>query len=488
MEKTTFLFTVIIAAIITLDLSAQDSIFELKSYKTNNYDRSSLDLNFRLNEMAVDIANEQLHPQHQENNTIFNSGLNMQSEYSRIFNSRSKIINYGSNIALSENYQSSRIEKTDSSTNNAVKTSTYNGAHGLSGYYNLNSYYAPSNKNFFIIGGNFSLAAGSRSQRSVSKNENEITQSSVNANLFLKLGHGHGRIEYVEDAVEAMYILNELGEIGALSKKFSEADIKALADKITLVRKERYFDERIYRKKSMSGLVALLQESGLISQGNIDVYNTIADYHYYAGIQERPSGQKLEYYLTPGFRYENNIGTTTSATNRKNVADEYTGSLGLTVAYSNYKPISIKWQRNIFADITVNNSAGLRETESSDNENTYTGSSKNSQLDGIARAGISYGFYPSTRSNLTAGLSAQYAYNNQLSEDRLSSNPDHSFNADLNISGYYYLSSKLRLSGYFNLMSDFHKAKTSYDQVTINELNNSNIQNNFSLALTYYIF
>jgi hypothetical protein len=488
MKKTTFLFTVIIAAIITLDLSAQDSIFDLKSYKTNNYDRSSLDLNFRLNEMAVDMANEQLHPLHQENNTIFNSGLDMQSEYSRIFNSRSKIINYGSNIALSENYQSSRIEQTDSLLRNSVKSSSYSGRHVLMGYYNMNSYYSPSNKNFFIIGGNFSLGAGSRSQRSVATIENKSTQSWVNADLFLKLGHGHGRIEYVEDAVEAMYILKELGEIGSLSRKFSEADIKALADKITLVRKERYFDERIYRKKSMNELVALLQESGLISQGNIDVFNTIADYHYYAGIQERPSGQKLEYYLTPGFRYENNISTSTSVTSRKNVVDEYTGSLGLTVGYSNYKPISIKWQRNIYANVTAKNSTGLKNTTITDDENSYPGTSKNSQLEGIACAGISYGFYPSTRSNLTAGISAQYAYSNQLSEDRLSSNPDHSLNADLTVSGYYYLSSKLRLSGVFDLVSNIHKIEQSFDQTTINEVNNSNIHNDFSLALTYYIF
>jgi len=484
MKKSTIFIPVIIATMITSHLDAQDSIFDLKSYKTTNYERSSLDLKFNLNEDAIFSKSESSNSLYKSKNMNVNSGFQLGSEYSKIIYSQKRIVNYSSSVNLSDSFKSATSGRADGTDSNPSKQFSYLGDHQVFFNYNSDNYYSAKNKNYFKLGGNASAGIHNEMKKSGVSGSLQSSYSDFDARISLTFGHGHGRIENVEDAVEAMYILNELSENGLLSKKYTGSDVKALADKITLVKKERFFDERLYRQKSMKSLVSLLEESGLISDGNIDVFNTIADYHYFAGINERPSGQKFEYYLTPYFSYSNTVNKTEEL-DGKQLSDNYSGYLDFFVNYSNCKPISIKWQRNIFAGTNLVYGKGKKVIDN------YSGSSETNNtnyISGGIQAGLSYGYYPSTRSNITLGLNAGYNYFVNNHEEQSTKYRNGNLNANVNINGYYYLSQQLRLSGTFYLRPFSSDNETFVNDILANNSKSQNVSNNLIVALTYYLF
>jgi hypothetical protein len=483
MKKITLLVGVLTSLLVSPQLKAQDSIFDLKSYKTTNYERSSLDLIFNLGENSNKTTSEQDYQlsQKQEGSNL-SANLDFNSTFSKILFTEKKIVEYGSTFSINEDYSNNWNQQTDSLTKYLRNINNF-GDYQLSGFYNVDRYYSVSNKNYFKLGGNLSVEMTHSFYET--KNSQNVTNKSLgrpyyNSDLSFDLGHGHGRIENVEDAVEALYILNDLSKSGLLSRSYTESDVKTLADKITLIKKERFFDERLYKQKSMKSLVSLLLDNNLIKSESVEVFNIIADYHYFAGIQTRPSGQKIEYFIVP----ELFLSGGKVADNEVN--NSIAGRLGLTVAYSYSRPISIKWQQNINVSANASNSIGVDQLINKENSD-YNHKSTTTGFEGEAIAGYSLGYFPNTRTYLSAGLNAQYNYRHSKGEDAESLTQSNLSTA-LRLNGYYYLSERLRLSGSFN----FNLHDSEYNS-KLNENNSYSslskyVSQGLNLDLTYFIF
>jgi hypothetical protein len=492
MKNTTIFFWAIVILTVHMQLKAQDSFFDLKNYKTTNYERSSLDLQFNLNERASK-SNSQEDYQLSQKQAVSNfyDNLDFNSTFSKILFTEKKIVEYGSNLSIRENYSNNFNQQIDSLTNFS-KQINYEGNYRLSGYYNVDRYYSASNRNYFKLGGKASFGIDQSFQKTESSsNSTDINKAwpQFSSQFSIDLGHGHGRIENVENAVEALYILNDLSENGLLSRSYTESDVKTLADKITLIKKERFFDERLYKQKSMKALVSLLLDDNLIKSESVKVFNTIADYHYYAGIETRPSGKKLEYYLTPSLSYSiETTPETFSDISYKVDRTHLTGKLEVSTAYHNYKPISTKWQRNFYIKASVSNSWDRNELDYHSADFTNGGPFKTTTYNGNAQINYSYGYFPNTRTYINTGLSAYYSLDFKTVVDQPGESFYNYFTGELYVSAYYYLSSKLRLSGNFNLSASKHTDKYTYSDNPISTRKDININNNLAFALTYYIF
>jgi hypothetical protein len=330
------------------------------------------------------------------------------------------------------------------------------------------------------MGGLINVEFSNRSSQSIvnADNSNKINETTINSNAEVNIGHGHGRIENVEDAVEAIYILNDLSKINLLTRNYTEYDIKVLADKITLIRKERYFDERIYKQKAIKELFSLLMEIGLIKSENIDIFNVLNDYHFLAGIVERPSGHKIEYYFTGGMTYYGSMNSNPQGSFRQKENSE---KAAISIDFYYEDPISIKWQQNFIGTCNLSNlwiTKRLKNTGSNDFDYMTNAQKLSGKLDFL----YSIGYYPDTRTY--CGLTSNVSYSNIINSYGKKIY-QYLITVGIGFNSYYYLSEKLRLSGIFNI---YYHDDEAAEKFNINSNTIKIFSNNLNLELTYYIF
>jgi hypothetical protein len=110
----TWLFFLLIIASATM---AQNPEFNLKNYKTTNYERSNLDLLFNLKESAFNFSNEIDNSLiYLSSNRNFIGNYYVVSDFSKILYSNKKIISYGGNLSLSNNNSKQLDHTIDSMT------------------------------------------------------------------------------------------------------------------------------------------------------------------------------------------------------------------------------------------------------------------------------------------------------------------------------------------------------------------------------------
>lgn len=277
----------------------------------------------------------------------------------------------------------------------------------------------------------------------------------------------------VSDAIEALYIIDELSNTGNISGAVSNETISKLADKITLLKNERFFDTRIYRKRVMTELLAFLNENDLIAANNIDAYNIINDYHFQAELKARESGSRLNINITPSIallqeKRENFINET------EEISRGYNKGGRIEIAYLATTPLSTKWQSTLSSRLLLN---GSLITYTTANTNHYY--NRFIQPDYTsAYASYSLEYFPNTRTSLSGTLLSHINNNESLINWRNT----------LNLSAYYYISERLRINGGFNL-SKFNILDQVVD-VARNELTKeyqTRFHQTFNLSLNYFI-
>jgi hypothetical protein len=109
-----------------------------------------------------------------------------------------------------------------------------------------------------------------------------------------EVGFGRGRLEYVTDAVAANFLLQDLRS--KLGIEYNARDIEQLANNITKIRNQRYFDFRFGRIKQLELLNEALTGLGIENVG-IEYFNTINDNWLSATRLNRFSGSMWTYSL-----------------------------------------------------------------------------------------------------------------------------------------------------------------------------------------------
>ena len=457
--------------------TAQEIEFDLRNYKTTNYERSSLDLNFDLSQRVT--SDKQMLDPVLWTDEEFKSDFSTRASigYNELLLNRKRNISKGlsaSTYILNRRIQEDQFRVSPDYILNKNSFYSFNG----SAYRDAEHFYSEDLNQFWKYRVQLDINTNSSyviNEHDTVKNEDSVFRSLNPLRISGQLGHGFGRIEYVEDAIEAIYILDELKQKGIVDEDVTEEQIRSFADKITQLKKRRYFDNRIYQQVVMEEMIQFLNEKKLISSESIGLYNTVNDYHFLAGINTRPSGQKLSYGLT------SNLVVSNSKDRLQESSSLSLGTtVGLKVSYENYIPVDIHWQRNFSTTLNFDRSSAISRSNSDDFGEPYI-----NPYDFSSRTSYLIGYYPSTRTTITSSVYAILNLNKLLKFEKLNTRP--TVETGLNFSGNYYFSERLRLNATLNLLF----TKDTEPDVPSNVFSNRDhnyFNQSLEISFNYYIF
>ena len=454
MKKIRLIALLLIALVVLSAKSsvAQDSTFKLSDYKNPNYFYQTLDLNFILNSSSDGNKNDNTSDYYLTNRYSLSS--NAKAHYSSYANSNKSQSEFGATLYGSvgtgtnhETYQLTNQEHKDnsSSTNENLDIS------GLKRFYNEKQFY-------FEVNGSVSNSFSGSSGKNKDFHADTLTASSkTNSNSFGTSVWGafllgNGRIEQVQDARLALYMLEDMKRLNRDQRSASNEEVLELAKLITSLKYKRFFDDRLKKIAEITAIDSFLQKTGLVRIPDAAYFTSLNDNWDYSNNTARESGYHIYIGVEGHYRFENYkfhreitlpIESISDGKHKTNQAEIY-GVAGLVFE----KPINLKWQQSAYLKASAGSTYWF-------NKNSLTGYSDTSNYNGSipylrVTAGYGYGFYPNSRTSITVSWFLSSTYDKQFlgASKKNKENSRNSFNAYTGpgLHAYYYISEKLRLS------------------------------------------
>ncbi|KJF44950.1 hypothetical protein [Draconibacterium sediminis] len=301
-----------------------------------------------------------------------------------------------------------------------------------------------------------------RDQDFLDYNNNQIEKYKTRYLTFqprLNVGGGFGRIEQTSDARRAIYIVEDLYKKDKLNRLPDEDELIVIANRVAELRNQRFFDARLRHIYEMESLDSLLNTMELVSDNDIGYFTSLNDMWSY-GHESRYSGTRLQAVVVGQLDYR--------FVKEKTVTDDYENSsvtieddntdynenLQFGLALSSYKPIGLKWQRYLFANVNASNYFN--------DSNVNAWSTDFNSFSGI----ISYGYdwFFNTRTYASFGVNGQYS-RYDYDEEETNRYDSNSFYTGISGSLNYYFSPRLRAS--FRINSNYNwyqNSDSSYDK------------------------
>ena len=514
MRKLTFTITTLSIILSSLTLRAQLDEFDLSDFELPDIKRHQLDIGTNLgsriknsNQISDDTETK-----------IFSSSANLHLRYKFYRNSKK--------------YQGDQYARFNGSFSSANYDNEYK---YVTPYTNERAYnilsgdlYLISNNRFYFKGLSFfelDMDVNLRSDR----RENEFKEymgtgtdyqtdtyndNSTLIQFELPVYFGYGRIERVEDARQAVFILNDLQRFGRLTRVPNTAEVIAFSERIAEVKNKRFFDSRLQKIDELEVADTYLQSAGLVEGSDIAYFTSLNDMWDYGALQVRLAGYRVyggaipAYGIYDSYNLEE-IHFDSKATSQQTKAeyenDNRIQKLLFCVGFEYQKPIKQKWQYSLQTSIRIGPSKSTNKyTNLSANEPTVESTLKLTDYIGFIETG--FGFYPNTRTYLTLNLTGFYNYDKgTYTNDSYEQEAENTFyNLAADIGAYYYISPKLRLYGQYsygyNNLNGTNTLLFKYDPVNYfnylpfnwNISEGSNVYktnlHNFRVTLTYSIF
>jgi hypothetical protein len=457
--------------------NAQYKDFNIASYKLPDVKTSYLDLNVNLNHSA-DIYSSR----------ITSAGLirNKEISYSGFTNARFY------SMRNSEKYQgvlnaaislSPYFSKSETNTSTG-KNNTFSGSLSASGSHRffLNNLMFIEVDPYFNY--NNAMSNGSTSTGTNSGNSNNLLVSAP-------FSIGYGRIEPVEDARLAVYILDELSKNGKVAGQLSEATIIELARKISEIKKKRFFDSRIRRISEMEEIDSFLVANNIIEKGDIRYFTILSDQWDYASGPARRSGLSvdagIDNLLTVSKTDLEYKVTGLPASKSLEKQSIYLGGLFVRAEWA--KPINLYWQSDLSGKVKMDLQKTVNPLEKSDPVTNFN--------TGLISASVNYSlrFIPDTRTQFSLFFNGVYTnknsegyitYNSAVVESEIAENI---FDYEAGINIYYYMSPRLRLTLDWSFNGTNSAAETSFESVFNDSTHNTAIfKDTFHAGLIYSFF
>ncbi len=314
-------------------------------------------------------------------------------------------------------------------------TKSNNSSMYTSMYVNSSSLYYFQNKAFVSISPYESISYGRNKSTFSNDSSGQSIYSDVmySNNLYstsnLGLGVGYGRIEPIWDAHKMIFTLLDLKKEGRLLREPTNDEITAISQKLSSLKNERFFDDRLHTIKEVTALDSLLTSMGLTKAGDIGVSTAIYDNLGYAYTPQRFAGYRV--WLEPNVGYKSGNSKLTGMS----YSSFHQMVVGVNANATYEKPINIYWQRTLsFNASYVDNSV---DTKNAAPSSKYTETEV--QLSGA------YGYYPNTRTHFNLEAGGRYSYIN--SDQTINTIPYRLKYGELFANGYfyYYLSPKIRI-------------------------------------------
>jgi len=310
--------------------------------------------------------------------------------------------------------------------------------------------------------------------------DNDHYYNNIASYIGLGLGLGYGRIEPVSDAHNMVFTLLDLKKSGNLLREPTTEEITVISQKISSLKNERYFDDRVHKIREVTILDSLLNTMGLTTRGDIGVSTTLYDNLNYAYVPSRYSG--IQFWAEPRISYYNN----TSKQTEIDRVNSHQLVLGANANLTYETPINIYWQRSInfstsYADQTI---------DSKNESPTSKYKVSEIQLSG------GYGYYPNTRTNFNIRVGGRYR---NIDSDETINGKSYGLKYGevfANGSLYYYLSPKVRIDASAQLAyktnvdsnSNLYYSNLNFDKNAYDIFTTKEFSYGFVAKLTYAIF
>ncbi|MDD4385665.1 MAG: hypothetical protein PHD06_10875 [Bacteroidales bacterium] len=323
--------------------------------------------------------------------------------------------------------------------------------------------------------------------------------NTINLSSSIDVGPGYGRIEPVNDAQMALFILKDLKKENRLEKEPTHQEIYLLAELISKKNRQRFFDSRHKLISEVKAIDSLLVSMGLINQTDATYFTTIYDNWLYSNNPSRNAGYRISF----GPSVKHQLFTTAthweSEDYQLNITDEVESTYNQSQllygawAYATYeKPINHKWQQTL--------TASTRYLRSVSNL-TYDDPEIEKGQDNLeVNLKALWGYYPNTRTYFDFGVNGGWE---KIDSDRnfilVGSNINDKVEFErvfigAVLNGYYYFSPQLRLSldtsVNYNIESsdDFNLIYPPSTGFAFGYVNANKLSINFSFGLSYALF
>jgi hypothetical protein len=327
------------AMMITTILNSQYSGFDLAKYKLPDIKLNRLDFNLNLNQTkSNNIIDPSQYAKSKVLSDYFYGTLNL--DYFHFRNSEK----YQGNINIDLNIQPS------------LNTTRDNGLVVRSNNLNIDFLISSTNRFFiqklifFEIDPELSLNSGRgknhRDFSSTSAQDYKTDQFTKTASIPVSVGHG--RIEPVEDARLAIYILEELNKVGRISTLPPDNVVLEMAKVISKIKNKRFFDSRIRKIEELQMIDSFLVANKLISSDDISYFAVLNDQWDYASGPVREAGfainAGIDNYASQS-NYSDEL-TITGNTPSKNEQSSNLYRIGGFIQVKKAKPINLYWQNS----------------------------------------------------------------------------------------------------------------------------------------------
>lgn len=413
---------------------AQTPAFELKDYQFRIPVLQGLQLNINLNGGVYD---SKLVNSNNVQRRSFNTSPTI--DYFRISSTDKR--QHNSNIYLSPSYSSSfnSLDTPGTKSRSANLVAGYNSTDRFyfrnKRFFELENYFTTSNSNHRLSGNNTSLSSGT-----------------INFQYRLSAGIGKGRLEYVQDAQMAMFIINDLQKMNLLEKKASPGDMQELARLITKINNRRVFDNRIRRIYELTKIDSFLQATQLVKQSSIAYFTAVNDNWALAFNPGRQSGTIYYFRVRPSAivyrnKNEQKLPANFSEGNNRSFSYGYETVAGV----EKQQPVNLFWQRKMKASLSFVQEWKREKTEFQTGNNppqllpwsTSTGSGL------LMNAFYGIGYYPNNRTIIDGGFTVQSAYSFHNFSQSYSG---FVLSPGVTLSANYFISYKTRVTVFANAM------------------------------------
>ncbi|MBN2348467.1 MAG: hypothetical protein JXJ22_06510 [Bacteroidales bacterium] len=302
---------------------------------------------------------------------------------------------------------------------------------------------------------------------------------------------GIGRIEQIQDARLAVYILDDLLKANILDRTPTEGEILEFSALISTIKNERFFDSRNKKMYEIQQVDSFLQSRNLIKDPGAVYFTSVYDNWEYSSGPFRETGSRLSVGLSPGYDYiyesddykyffSNPDSTSEEFWKHKN-NEKF---LGIIVNYIYSKPIKLYWQ----LEFICNNKYILGDSET--NEAVPDGSSimvESNISEIINQTFLNLNYYPNSRTYYKFFIESSFIKSIIDYEEADRNQKNQFYVLSLGTDFYYYISPRLKLKSNLRIYNKW--GKRSYydptDHIDYNKINSNELNYQIAASLVY---
>jgi len=264
--------------------------------------------------------------------------------------------------------------------------------------------------------------------------------TSCNLDFSIPLYYGVGRIEQVQDARLAIYILEDMEKSGRISRIPDDEEILEFARLISQTKNKRFFDSRMKRIWEIETIDAWLQSKKLIKSTDANYFTRLYDNWMYAADPVRESGRRFSIGLIPALGASRSY---TFAIPDTLISHPYHGFRSITgvIRHEGDKPINLYWQTGHLFEVT----GYWRQSNTYYVNDTNRYQVKEAYLSGRVQYNLSW--YPNTRTylKLNAGIEGMYFPIIDNSDNDPQQHTNYDIYPNISMNFHYYISPQLQI-------------------------------------------